>query len=74
MCAYKIGQADEWNYILRRRREPVELWETPNENYVVYLYVKNDEVLHAVRKYRDDADELFDSACNMLTNLGPEEN
>lgn len=73
MNTYNIGDADEWGYILRRRRGPVELWETPKEYYVVYLYATNEHVLNAPRKYREDADAVFDSVCNMFPNLGPEE-
>jgi len=73
MTIYNIGDADEWGYILRNRRGPVELWETPNGNFVVYLYATNEHVLYAVRKYREDADALFDSACNMFPNRGQRE-
>jgi len=73
MSAYKIGDTDTWGYTLRRRRGPVDLWETPNDNHVVYLYVKNEQVLHAFRRHREDADILFDSICEMFPHLEPEE-
>ncbi len=73
MSTYNIGDADEWGYILRRRRGPVELWETPN-GYVVYLSLSAEGYeLHGRRKYRQDADALFDDACLMLPNLPPEQ-
>jgi len=71
MSAYKIGDVDEWGYTKRDQRGPVELWETRNGNYVVYLYATNEHVLHAFRKYREDADAVFDSVCNMFPNLPP---
>jgi hypothetical protein len=54
MSRYRIGYVDEWGYILRNQSGPVELWETPNGNFVVYLYVTSTDtdVLHAMRKYR----------------------
>ncbi len=72
MSTYNIGDADEWGYILKNRRGPVALWETPNGNYVVYLSATNEHVLYGFRKYREDADALFDSVCNMFPNLEPE--
>ncbi|MFC1592872.1 hypothetical protein ACFL4C_02545 [Candidatus Omnitrophota bacterium] len=73
MSAYKIGDIDDCGNILRRRRRPVELWETPKGNYVICLWVTGWDALRTRRKYRKDADVLFDSVCNMLPNLPPEE-
>jgi len=61
-----IGQTDEWGYTLLDNKGPVELYQTPREYYVVYLWVTNDDYLSVVRKYRQDAELLFDSVCNML--------
>ena len=68
MSTYKIGDTDAWGYTLRRRQGPVDLWKTPSDNYVVYLYVKNKHVLHAFRKRIEDADVLFQSVCEMFTS------
>ena len=73
MTSYSIGDADEWGYILRSHRGPVALWETPNGNYVVYLYAPDEHFLYAFRKRREDADAIFYSFCNMLASLPPEE-
>ena len=72
MNTYNVGETDEWGFTLRRLRGPVELWETPNGNYAVYLYAANEDTLHASRKYREDADELFNGVCNMFPDLEPE--
>jgi hypothetical protein len=72
MSAYKLG-AVEGGYTLRRKRGTVELWETPGGGYIIYLYVTAEHVLWAMRKNREDADAFFDSICNLLPDLGPEE-
>ena len=71
MSAYRIGHVERGN-ILRRKRGPVELWETLSENNIIYLRVTAEDVLWAVRRYRKDADKLFESVCSMFPNLEPE--
>ncbi len=74
MSTYRIGEADEHGYILRNENDEqtVELCETPNGNYVVYLYAPDEHFLYAFRKRREDADAIFYSFCNMLASLPPE--
>jgi len=66
---YHIGQTDPYGYTKRRQRGPVEMWETPSGNFVVYLSATDEHVLHGFRKYREDADALFDSVCLVLPHL-----
>ena len=55
--AYSIGDVDEWGYALRRRRGPIELWETQNGNHIFYLSLSPEGYkLHGHRKLRQDAD------------------
>ncbi len=69
---YRIGQTDPYGYTKRRQRGPVEMWETQSGNFVVYLSATDEHVLHGFRKYREDADALFDSVCLVLPHLEPE--
>ena len=69
---YEIGETDEYGYTKRRHRGPVEMWETPNGNFVVYLSATNEHILYGFRKYLEDANALFDSVCLMLPNLESE--
>ena len=69
MSEYKVGDTDAWGYTLKRRRGPVDLWKTPKDKYVVYLYVKNEQVLHASRSRIDEAHILFESTCEMFPDL-----
>jgi len=69
-----IGYRDQWGNTLKRHRGAVTLWETPKGYYGVYLSVSTQGYeLHGLRKYRQDADALFDEACLMLQNLLPEQ-
>ena len=70
-----IGNADNYGFILRRLRGPVELWESPNPNggFTVGIWVTPDYWLHAYRKERSVADDFFNSTCLMLAGLPPEE-
>lgn len=67
MVVYKIGDQDAWGNILKRQKWPVQLWETPNGNYLIYLWVTEWDTLHTYRKHRKDADALFDGVCDTLT-------
>ena len=66
MSAYKIGDRDYCGNILRKHKGPVYLWESPNGNYLIYLYVEDWRGLNTSRKKLKDAETLFDSVCNML--------
>ena len=65
MDRQRIGEADEWGYVLLDRRGPVELYETPKGYNVVYLYV-NEDYLFSFRKRLNDARLIFDSVLKIL--------
>ena len=61
-----IGETDKWGYTLLAYNGPVELYTTPKEYFTVYLMVNRNDYLTVVRKNREDADNIYDSVCNML--------
>ena len=62
----KIGDTNEWGDVLRRENNPVQLWETRRGYFLVDLWVTEYDALHIVRKYRQDADKIFDNVSDML--------
>jgi len=66
MSTTAIGQTDEWGYTCINRRGRVELFRTPKEYYAVYLWVTENDYLTVVRKHPEDAENIFDSVCNIL--------
>jgi hypothetical protein len=69
MRTFRIGEKDEYGFIYRGGRGPIQLWETPKGYYGVYLYLENEDYLCAIRKDRQIAETLLDSVYNMLSNL-----
>lgn len=60
------GYIDNDGWQCRKFKPPVELWESPNGGYCVYLTVEQKRFLHARRLYEEDALRLFDEVCGML--------
>ena len=66
---YMVGDTDPDGYTKLGESGLVEMWETPNENYVVYLMVSADDILYAFRKYEADAIALFDNVCAIVPDI-----
>lgn len=68
----KRSQRDENNNRLTDFHGPVELWETCSGLYQVRLYIGTNEAQHlnsCPKDYREEAYELFNNACKLISNL-----
>jgi len=66
---YNIGHIEDGDRLIRRQ-EQVELWETSNHRFGIYLWVvrpnEPDDNLCTFRADQRHADELFDRLCNQI--------
>ena len=66
---YSIGDIEDGDTLIGRRGQ-VELWETSNHRFGVYLWVvrpnEPDDKLCTFRVDRGDAEEVFDRLCDQI--------
>jgi hypothetical protein len=65
---YRRGDRDDKGNILMEVSWPVQLWRTPKGNYIVNLWVTNDDALYNRTNDDNYAYELFNNVCDMLPN------
>jgi len=61
-----IGQTNEQGAICINAKGPVELWNTSNGDYIVYLHIDEGIFLHNKRDYPEEAQQLFNATARMV--------
>ena len=71
MSKYKIGETDDWDFRLAKRKGRVEMWHKPVTNSFkvsLYEHIDQDEecLFHTTKFNEEAAERVYDTVVGML--------